>query len=148
MRNLIISVIILLAMLAMPVLPTQAQLAAQAFNEVVFLDALGKKNTATVGDALILFELVIGKKQPWHKDGAAGNAALKKGFIALKVADALKLTDSAVYTLFKFERYAFRACVAHGLLNADGSEYDSMSGEELIEFLTLASEYKSKGAAK
>ncbi|MBN2402332.1 MAG: hypothetical protein JXN64_08010 [Spirochaetes bacterium] len=132
--------------LIIAVQPRQAK--AQAFDEVAFLDNLSKKDKATVGDALKLFELVIGKKEPLSKDGPANNAVLKKGFISLKVANALNLTDSVVFTLFKSERYAFRACVAHGLLNADASEYDTMSGEELIEFLTLASEYKDKGASK
>ena len=67
---------------------------------------------------------------------------LKKGYIAVMVAEGLNLEDSVLYKLFKSKRYAFRVCVAHNLLNADGSENDLMSGEELIEFLRLASEYK------
>ena len=121
---------------------------AQAFDEVGFLDTLGKKKLVTVNDGLNLFELVINKKQPSQKADPKNNVPLKKGYIALLVADNLKLTDSVIYTLFKSERYAFRVCVAHNLLNIDGSEYDLMSGEELIEFLRLASEYKDKGGAK
>jgi hypothetical protein len=145
MKQLIIAVIILISP---AVFFQQKQAAAQAFNEVGFLDTLGNKNIATVNDALKLFTLVIEKKQPVLKDDPANNVPLKKGFIALMVANNLNLTDSVIYTLFKKERYAFRACAAHNLLNADGSENDLMSGEELIEFLQLASEYKEKGAAK
>jgi hypothetical protein len=145
MKQLIIAVIILI----LPsVFSQQKQAGAQAFDEIVFLDTLGKKNISTVNDALKLFKLVLEKKQPALKDDSANNVPLKKGFIALMVASNLNLTDSVIFTLFKKERYAFRACAAHNLLNADGSENDLMSGEDLIEFLQLASEYKDKGAAK
>jgi hypothetical protein len=117
-------------------------------DEVSYINDIGKKNIATVNDGLKLFKLVIEKKQPAAKDDPANNVPLKKGFIALMVANNLNLTDSVIFTLFKKERYAFRACAAHNLLNADGSENDLMSGEELIEFLRLASDYKDKGAAK
>jgi hypothetical protein len=142
MKKLIIAVIIIAAFLSI-----NENVYPQAFDEVGFLDTLGKKNTANVSDALTLFSLVFEKKQPAKAD-PANNVPLKKGFIAFKVAQYLNLTDSIIYTLFKKERYAFRVCAAHNLLNADGSEYDNMSGEELIEFLRLASEYKEKGGVK
>jgi hypothetical protein len=144
MKKLIIAVIVIIISV---VFSFQGQAYAQAFDEIGFLDTLGKKNKANVSDALALFSLVFEKKQPAKAD-TANNVPLKKGFIALKVAQYLNLTDSIIYTLFRKERYAFRVCAAHKLLNEDGSENDLMSGEELIEFLRLASEYKEKGAAK
>jgi hypothetical protein len=144
MKKLFITAIIIIISI---VFLLQRQAAAQAFDDVAFLDTLSKKTTATVSDAIALFSLVLEKKQPAKAD-AANNVPVKKGFIALKVAQNLNLTDSVIYTLFQKERYAFRVCAAHNLLNADGSEYDNMSGEDLIEFLRLASEYKEKGAAR
>ena len=38
------------------------------------------------------------------------------------------------------EGYAFRACVAHGIMDHDGSEWDKISGEELIEIMSKVTE--------
>jgi hypothetical protein len=117
-------------------------------DELSFIEDLGKKNIATENDALILYKLIVENSSFSVISNTENNIPLKKGFIAYMVADNLKLTDSLFFMMFKSRRYAFRVCVAHNLLNADGSENDLMSGEDLIEFLTLASEYKDKGAAK
>ncbi|MBN2040349.1 MAG: hypothetical protein JW864_09925 [Spirochaetes bacterium] len=119
----------------------------QTGDEVDFLNTVEQKSTVTVRDAEILFKMVMKADFPASKKEVKKDDPVKKGYVALAVADNIGLNDSLLYKFFKSGRYAFRTCVAHKLLNPDASENDMMSGEELIEFLRLASEYK-EGAAK
>jgi hypothetical protein len=145
-KNILITILALILLISIPVQHKTAS--AQETDEVGFLDALGKKSAASISDAQTLFKMVLEKKYTPSAAVEDKNSSVKKGYIAYLVAGNLGLTDSLLFNLSRSQRYAFRVCVAHKLMNADGSENDMMSGEELIEFLRLASEYKEKGATK
>ncbi len=50
--------------------------------------------------------------------------------------------------MFRTERYAFRACASRGLMDANNSEWDKLSGEELLEIMAKVSEFKNEGVGK
>ena len=54
----------------------------------------------------------------------------------------LKLDDSLLYNITRAKRYAFRLCVSEGIMKFNGSEYDKISGSELIEVVSKVSEKK------
>lgn len=137
--------LVITGLMALTFAPRQAF--AQA-DEVSYINELGKKKVATVNDGLNLYELVVDKKPFFGRVDPKNNVPLKKGFIAYIVANNLKLSDSLLFRIFNTHRYAFRVCVAHDLLSGDASENDLMSGEELIEFMRLTSEYKERGVTK
>jgi hypothetical protein len=58
------------------------------------------------------------------------------------IARYLDLKDLLLYRLFKIERYAYQACVAAEIMEANRSEYDKLSGEELIEIMSTVDEIK------
>jgi hypothetical protein len=70
---------------------------------------------------------------------------MRKGVAARLLARYLGLTDSLLYDIFGSERYAFRACVAAGIMVADGSEWDAVSGEELLEIMRRVAEISGVG---
>ena len=57
-------------------------------------------------------------------------------------AGYLDLCGSLMYMISGAERYAFRACVAEGIMRGDGSENDVISGPELVEVLGRVSEIR------
>lgn len=120
-------------------------LAALAISTAVFsqdtgfiskMNDIDKKATATYGDAVMLF------REQGAKNIALGykdDEPLTRGMVALMTARYLGLSGSFMYNIFGTERYAFKACVAEGLMKEDGSENDLMSGTELIEVLAKIS---------
>ncbi len=132
---------------------------AQDMGSLTFIENLGNKKTATFGDAVSFYMLTLDKNsqgftqdlRTLKKKGIAAGYnynkgdALRKGVIARMVARHLNLKDSLWYFIFKTERYAYRACVAAELLPPRGSEWDSISGEELIELMRRVGE-RSGGA--
>jgi len=124
-------------------------LLAQDMGSLAFINDLADKKTATFGDAVKLFVVTLdrnsaGFRQDLNVLKKAGvatgydikeKAPLRKGVVARMAARYLKLDDSLWYDLFGTERYAFRACVAAEIMIVDGSEWDTVSGEELIEIM-------------
>lgn len=127
---------------------------AQDMGSLTFIENLGNKKTATFGDAVSFYMLTLDRNtQGFNRDLNTLNAkgiaagynykkgdALRKGVIALMVARHLKLKDSLWYVFFGTERYAYRACIAAGILPPRGSEWDKVSGEELIEIMRRVGE--------
>lgn len=101
-----------------------------------FMGELDKKETATYGDALKLFDSMSAKNVGLSYDR---NEPLTKGMISLMTAKYLDLDGSLMYTIFGTERYAFKACVDAGIMNAEGSENDLVSGPELLEIMSKIS---------
>lgn len=132
---------------------------AQDMGSLTFIENLGNKKKATFGDAVTFYMLTLDKKRTGfardlaslQKEGIAAGYDLKaddvlrRGVIARMVARHLKLKDSLWYVVFGTERYAYRACVATGLMSPRGSEWDKVSGEELIEIMRHVGE-RSGGA--
>ena len=60
--------------------------------------------------------------------------------LALMVARHLKLKGSLFFLMFDTERYAHRACVAEKIMDANTSELDTLTGDELLEVMAIVSE--------
>lgn len=140
---------------AMVILLMSLSTFAKPMSEIDFIDSLDSKKVATYGDAVKLFAFqLIGRSNGFNADlSALGSIVtkktgkdepLKKGEIANMTARYLKLSDSLMYKMTGFNRYAFRVCAAHGIMNEDGSENDIMSGMELLEVFNQISEYKER----
>ena len=123
---------------------------SQSMNVLNYINELGDKKQAVFGDIVKLIILDMGERTVSFKSDlsvlnvrnkiAAGynlgeNAPLRKGVAARMIARYLRLNDSLMYNIFGTERYAFRACVAADIMVADGSEWDYVSGEELLEIM-------------
>ncbi|MBP7602568.1 MAG: hypothetical protein KBA15_01465 [Spirochaetes bacterium] len=140
--------VMLLAMLF--VLPA----VAQDMTNINFYAELGDRPVATVGDAVKLFALTMGQKprdfntgkQYLVKEGVfpdksyAESDPLRRRTAAYMAARYLKLGDSLMYSMFKNERYAVVACGANGIMPADKSEWDVLSGAELMEIVARVAE--------
>ena len=122
---------------------------AQDISQVMFINELDRKETATYGDALRLLKFQIGIISDSDFDsyffkGYHYDMELTKGKAARIVAWYLRLKQSLMYNIFKTERYAYRACVAEKFFSTDGSENDLMSGSELIELFSRVNERVNK----
>ena len=129
-------------------------IAVQKVATVEYLQNLSKSEHATVGDAVRLFSLQSGKG---YKNFDAGLSSIKqegilpekqydeqdnlsRGLLAFMVARYLKLSDSLWFNLFGAERYAYNACASAKIMPEGKSEWDRMSGPDLIEMLGKISE--------
>ena len=129
-------------------------LSAQNIANIDFINNTADKDKITVEDGVHFFMLTAGKKiqsfeeniKTLNKEGItsginfAKNSLLRRGALALMIARYLKLGDSLFYTIFHTERYAYRACAANNIMSYDGSEWDILSGGELVEIMTKVSE--------
>lgn len=127
---------------------------AQSPGNLAFINELGEKGTATFGDAVIFFMLIenkspgdfeanlaeLNKQKITQGIEEAENTPLTQGMLALMIARGLKLKDSLFFLMTGTRRYAFRACVAAKIMDADTSEWDTMSGDQLIEIMAKVSE--------
>ncbi len=123
-------------------------------DSVTFINTLGEKERAAIGDAVTLFMHVTGRTPRGFqqvmvalKDAGVvtqteydQNAALRRGMLARMVARQMNLRGSLLYILFGTERYAYSACISEGVMDPGGSEWDILTGEELIETLSRMSE--------
>jgi hypothetical protein len=126
---------------------------SQDVTQSVFLSDLDNKETATYGDALIIFNLQSGSsasiknlsesaKKKFTLNDYDEKAVLTRGIASLMTARYLDLGGSFMYLLFETERYAYTVCVTNEIFPKNGSENDIMSGPELIELLSRISEIK------
>jgi hypothetical protein len=135
-------------------------LAAQEVGSIAFIDTLAGKKQATVGDAVKFFTIAMGKGpagfaadlKSLQKQNIISNKAYKenqpvrRGAVAYMAAHYLKLGDSLMYIILPMTgRYSYRACIAAEIMTAEGSEYDFLSGAELVEIMRRVS-IKSGGA--
>lgn len=124
----------------------------RAADQTGFLIALGEKKQATVEDAVTLYTYLLGKIPGTFKanvDNLKKEAILKaskdyrpdqrlrKGLLAGMIARHLKLKDSLLYLIFGTDRYAHRACIADAIMETEGSEWDPLSGDQLIEIMGI-----------
>ncbi len=122
---------------------------AQDVSQIEFLSLLDKKQTATYGDAIRLFALQEGKKSAEALTGTgielggySQGDTLTRGMLAKMTAHYLDLGGSLMYLIFGTERYAYRACIAYGIMRGGGSENDIISGPELVEVMGKISDMK------
>jgi len=127
-----------------------------------FIHNLAEKQQTTFNDAVEFFAQVIyGKSYTFETNltllkrkgitkgmNYTKNSPLTKGMICLMAARYNNLNDSLLYIIFKSERYAFRVCASHKIVKYNGSEWDQISGEELIEIMNKTITLKEKKGKK
>ncbi len=126
----------------------------QNISNIVFINEIADKDEANYDDGVRFFMLLTGRKPGSFEENIVKlnnegitqgiqltkDSPLRRGALALMVARYLNLKDSFFYRIFKTERYAYRACIASDLMNYEGSEWDRLSGGELIEIMTKVSD--------
>jgi hypothetical protein len=131
-----------------------SQLKAQEASGIARINEIADKDLATYADGVYFLVLLLGKTPVSFNENldilnqngitlgivSEENSPLNKGAFSLMMARHLNLNDSLLYKIFKSKRYAFRACVANGLMSENGSEWDKISGGELIEIVTKVSD--------
>jgi len=117
----------------------------QDMSQIMFINELDGKITATYGDVLRMFGFQAGTvPDSYLLKGYNDDSKLTKGMASLMTARHLGLNKSLMYKIFGTERYAYRACMAERFFNTDGSENDVMSGPELIELFGKIDEFKGR----
>jgi hypothetical protein len=123
-------------------------------QEMNFVNELADKKAVTFGDAVTMYMYTLGKVPAgFNADVKTLKAmnllkavhydkdkTLRRGMLALMVARHLKLKGSLFYLMFDTQRYAHRACVAAKIMDANSSELDKMSGDELLEVMAIVSD--------
>lgn len=139
-------IIIIHAMLALTCIPAFSQ----NIQDILFVQQLADRPTATCADAVRFFAYVTGSQLLDYgaahrllesRGVTAGmrldpNALLRRGTLATMIARHLNLGDSLMYFITGTGRYATRACIAEGLMEGTASEWDALSGGELIDIAT------------
>ena len=139
--------------LLLAILLASFPLYAEGTGTIEYIQSLAGKPAATVADAVILFamqdgsqsadfsaarDLLIGKGILKQRDYAS-EESLKRGLLAGMTARALDLRGSLLFKLTGADRYACSACSAEGIMKGELSEYDIISGPELIEIIGAVS---------
>jgi hypothetical protein len=118
-------------------------------DSIEYIQNLARKEKATNADAVRLFVLQTGKTFTSHNDGVSQlvankllddgqydeNEPLRKGLLSLITARYLGLDDSLWFNMTGAGRYAYRMCVSEKLFRTGGSEYEYVSGSELLELM-------------
>ena len=126
---------------------------AEGTSTIEYIQNLAKKQNAAVSDAVILFaaqsgsglrsfdaaEKFLVSKGILQRREYSPNSALKRGLLAGMTARALGLRGSFMFNLTGADRYACTACAAEGIMREDISEFDPISGPELVEILGAVS---------
>jgi len=145
-------IVVALLLAAAPLLSQEGGI--QGVADIVFVNEVADRPAATVGDALGLFAMFYGERHPGFAENAAllnqkGVAVprglsegdpLRRGTLALLSARYLRLGDSFMYAIFGTGRYAVTACVANGVMEPAGGEWDILSGGELVEIVRKVAE--------
>jgi hypothetical protein len=131
-----------------------SHLFAQNIANIEFINTVADKDKASFADGILFFIMTTGKKAQSFEENIkilnkAGitsgitltkDSPLRRGALALMLARHLNLGDLLLYKIFRTERYAYRACAANNIMSYDGSEWDTLSGGELVEIMTKVSE--------
>ncbi len=126
----------------------------QSVADIEFVNEVADLPIARVKDAVGLFSMFYGVRRPDFQnnvallrskgiplpDGINENDSLRRGMLALMAARYLNLGDSFMYRLFHSRRHAVTACVASGIMEYSGSEWDMLSGGELVETVRKVAE--------
>ncbi|MCX7679632.1 MAG: hypothetical protein N2316_10495 [Spirochaetes bacterium] len=150
---------IIIALVMCSALPLAAQEGGfQSVADIEFINHVADLPTARVNDAVTLFTMFYGThKRDFHTNVAflrtkgiilpktvKSDDPLRRGTLALMAAQYLKLSDSFMYRIFSTKRHAVVACIADGIMVLSGSEWDILSGGELVEVMRKIAE-KSGG---
>ena len=136
---------------------------SQNMNSLQFINSIADKEEVTVGEAVKLFLMITENKSGSFEENVkylksakvldsdfntGANDALKRGLLAKMIAKKLNLKDSLLGLILPFERYAHKACIAENIMQTDTSEWDAISGGELIEIMTAVSVILETGGKK
>jgi hypothetical protein len=139
---------ILLVLCSLAVFPLSAQV-----GNITYIQQLAQKPRAQYSDAVRLFVLQSNRQYTsfsqgvgvLKKDGIlpdktySENDPLRRGFVALLASRYFSTSDSVMYSIFGTERYAYVSCVSLKLMEGGRSEWDYLSGSELIEIMSRVS---------
>lgn len=121
------------------------------------LDSILAHKTATFGDAAYLVMTAVGKVDDSASSDAAVTAVLNEGWGIAKasagspvtlgtysfmIMKALAIPGGVMYRLSPGARYAGRELVYLGFVHGDTSPYRDISGQEAVQILGSALEYK------
>jgi len=123
-------------------------------QEINFINELAAKKAVTFGDTVRMYMYTLGRAPAGFDadvktlkgmkllkaDRYDRDKPLRRGMLALMVARHLKLKGSLFYLMFDTRRYAHRACVAEKIMDVNSSEFDKMSGDELLEVMAIVSD--------
>ncbi len=136
---------------------------SQDMGNIAFINAVADKQEVTNKEAVKFFLLIIGEAPQTYdinlntlksqelidmNADIPGDMPLKRGLLASMIARKLNLSDSLLYLLLDFERFALRACKADDIMQYNTGEYDVISGGELIEIMTAMSVKLESGRAE
>src|SRR6056297_2939133 len=139
---------ILLVILLFP-----AILFAQGAANVALINQVADKPVVNTGDAVSMFVLILDERNRGFDSNVATlkkrnivkdeklteNDPIRQGQLARMIARYLDLNDSLMYFLIPSNRYALRACVANRIMTHQSSEWDLVSGGELVEIMSKVS---------
>lgn len=131
-------------------------------GNIEYLQNMAQTKQVTMADAVKMFAMEIDKSDSsFEKEVSSlikakilpdkkynAEKPLRRGDLALMSARYLKLSDSIWYTIFGSRRYAYTACISAKIMTADGSEYDYISGPQLLETMRIISEKAGDKNAK
>ncbi len=123
-------------------------------QEINFINGLTGKSSVTFDDGFRMYMYVLRKAPGGFEanvralkgmkllkaDRYEATRPFRRGMLALMVARHLKLKGSLLYLMFDTRRYAHRACVGERIMAVDTSEWDKLTGDELIEVMAIVSE--------
>lgn len=126
---------------------------AEGTSTIEYIQNLAQKQSATVSDAVVLFAAQDGSglksfeaakeylvsKGILRQGDYSPDSVLKRGLLAGMTARSLGLKGSFMFNLTGADRYACTACAAGGIMREDISEFDAVSGPELVEILGAVS---------
>lgn len=130
----------------------------QSIADIEFINNVADLPMARIKDATSMFTLLFGTQKRDFSQNVAflrtkgiqipenlrGDEPLRRGMLASMAAQYLNLKDSFMYRIFKTNRHAVIACIADGIMESSGSEWDILSGGELVEVMRKIAE-KSGG---
>ncbi|MBN2080340.1 MAG: hypothetical protein JW838_15320 [Spirochaetes bacterium] len=120
-------------------------------QEINFINQLSGKKVVTFGEGVRMYMYALGRVPRGFdadvrtlkdtgllkKDRYDADRPLRRGMLALMVARHLKLKGSLFYMMFDTRRYAHRACVGEKIMAVNTSEFDKLTGDELIEVISI-----------
>jgi len=123
---------------------------ADVDTSMLFINNLGNKSQATFGDVIDFFMLMkkqnivsfqdefkyLNKNKFLKGLKYKKNKPLRLGIVALMAARYLGLKNNLFFMMFNTERYAHRSCVAKKIIPSGTSEWDPVSGEDLIDIIS------------
>ncbi len=125
---------------------------------VQMVDAIGSKPIASINDGIVMVLMLAGKQVPDNfnarleavkvlgllpaKFDKKEDTVMLRGDLAMMVARYLKPGGSFLYAICAGGRYSYKLLVFHEIMPPYKSEWDAMNGEELLEVVRLAENFK------